>query len=257
MSTLSSDEYEYEYELHLPERGAGLDQDQEFCEIEVEGVRQRIRFHDYAAIYSTPGLYERLFAESLSCDSPRVVVDLLDDALRRSGTDAEELQVLDFGAGNGMVGAELARIGSGSVVGVDLLPEAKHAAARDRPGVYDAYHALDLTDPPVEDRDALQQRDFNCLTCVAALGFGDVPPAAFASAFNLVADDGWVAFNIRERFVEESDTSGFGATIATALDDGTIEERGRLSYTHRLSVEGEPLQYLALVGRKQGELTLV
>jgi SAM-dependent methyltransferase len=254
MSTLTSDEYEYT--LHLPDRGAGLDQDEEFCEIEVDGARRRIRFHDYAAIYSTPGLYERLFADSLSCDSPRVVVDLLDDALERSGTSAGELQVLDFGAGNGMVGAELARIGSGSVVGVDLLPEAKHAAGRDRPGVYDAYHALDLTDPSADGRDALEQRDFNCLTCVAALGFGDVPPEAFANAFNLVEDEGWVAFNIRERFTEEADTSGFAATLASMLDEGTIDEHARVSYTHRMSVDGEALQYVALVGRKQGELTL-
>lgn len=255
MSTLSSDEHEYT--LHLPERGAGLDQDEEFCEIEVDGARRRIRFHDYAAIFSTPGLYERLFADSLACDSPRVVVDLLDGALERSGTSAEQLQVLDFGAGNGMVGAELARIGSGSVVGVDLLPEAKHAAGRDRPGVYDAYHALDLTDPSADGRDELERRDFNCLTCVAALGFGDVPPEAFANAFNLVDHDGWVAFNIRERFTEESDTSGFGATLASMLDDGTIDEHARVSYTHRMSVDGEPLPYVALVGRKQGELTLV
>lgn len=254
MSTLTGDEHEYT--LHLPERGTGLDQDEEFCEIEVDGARRRIRFHDYAAIYSTPGLYERLFADSLACDSPRVVVDLLDDALERSGTSAQQLQVLDFGAGNGMVGAELARIGSGSVVGVDLLPEAKHAAGRDRPGVYDDYHALDLTDPAADGRDELERRDFNCLTCVAALGFGDVPPEAFANAFNLVDDDGWVAFNIRERFTEESDTSGFAATLATLLDDGTIEEHARVSYTHRMSVDGEPLPYVALVGRKQGELLL-
>lgn len=255
MSTLS----EHEYTLHLPTRGAaGLDQDEEFCVVEIDGERRRIRFHDYDEIFKVPGLYERLFADALACDSPRVVVDLLHDALREEGERPEELQVLDFGAGNGMVGEELSRIDSGAVVGVDLLPEAKMAAERDRPGIYDAYHAVDMTDLSDRERRELEGQDFNCLTCVAALGFGDVPPEAFATAYELIADDGWVAFNIRERFVEEgSDTSGFSRTLATALQEGAIEEHARVSYTHRLSVAGDPLPYVAMVGRKRGELALV
>ncbi|MBB4660895.1 class I SAM-dependent DNA methyltransferase [Conexibacter arvalis] len=254
MSTLDHQEYV----IHMPAAGAdGLDQHEEYCEVEWDGERRRIRFHDYDEIFKVPGLYERLFADALSCDSPRVVVDLLHDALRQEDERPQDLQVLDFGAGNGMVGAELARIDSGAIVGVDLLEAAKEAAERDRPGVYDAYHALDMTELAPSAREELEQHDFNCLTCVAALGFGDVPPEAFASAFELVADEGWVAFNIRERFVEEADTSGFSRTLATALEEGTIVEHARVTYTHRLSVSGDPLPYVALVGRKQGELELV
>jgi SAM-dependent methyltransferase len=254
MSTLSRQDYV----IHMPAAGAaGLDQDEEFCEVEQDGERRRIRFHDYDEIFKVPGLYERLFADALSCDSPRVVVDLLHDALRQEDERPQDLQVLDFGAGNGMVGAELARIESGAIVGVDLLVEAKEAAGRDRPGVYDAYHALDMTELAPDAREQLARHDFNCLTCVAALGFGDVPPEAFATAFELVADNGWIAFNIRERFVAESDTSGFSRTLAGALADGTIAEHARVSYTHRMSTSGEALSYVAMVGRKQGELELV
>jgi hypothetical protein len=249
--------FEESYTVHLPAQGsAGLDQDQEYCVVEAGGERRQIRFHDYDEIFSVPGLYERLFADALSCDSPRVVVDLLHDALREQAQSPQELTVLDFGAGNGMVGEELARIETGSIVGLDLLEEAKAAAERDRPGVYDAYHALDLTGLRAAERETLEQHDFNALTCVAALGFGDVPVDAFATAFDLVADDGWVAFNIRERFLEETDTSGFSNMLATALDDGAIVEHARVSYTHRMSVSGEPLPYLAMVGRKQGELSV-
>lgn len=245
------------YTVHLPSSGvAGLEQDEECCIVDVGGERRRIRFHDYDEVYAVPGLYEQIFAETLECDSPRVVVDLLHDVLRRENERPEVLQVLDFGAGNGMVGEELARIESGSIVGVDLLEEAKHAAERDRPGVYDAYHALDLTDLSSSERDELESHEFNCMTCVAALGFGDVPLEAFAAAFELVADDGWVAFNIRERFMEESDTTGFSRALAAALEDDVIVEHARISYTHRLSVSGDPLRYLAMVGRKHGELNL-
>lgn len=257
MSTLS--DKDLDYTLHLPSRGAaGLDQDEEYCEVELDGERRRIRFHDYDEIFTVPGLYERLFADSLACDSPRVVVDLLEDALRAENERPDALQVLDFGAGNGMVAEELSRIEPAAVVGVDLLPEAKMAAERDRPGVYDAYHAVDMTDLSAGERSELERHDFNCLTCVAALGFGDVPPEAFATAFDLIDDDGWVAFNIRERFVEEaSDTTGFSRTLAHALQEGAIEEHARVSYTHRLSVAGDPLPYVAMVGRKRGELELV
>src|SRR5947199_4887803 len=99
-----------DFALHLPSghARAELDQDEEWCEIEIDGERRRIRFHDYAAIFSVPGLYERLFAEQLECDSPRVVTDLLGDQLRAAKVNTAEVSALDFGAGNGMVGEHLA-----------------------------------------------------------------------------------------------------------------------------------------------------
>src|SRR5215207_5517839 len=122
------------YELHMPSRrtGAALDQDEEWCEIGVDGERRRIRLHDYAAIYEIPGLYEQLFAERLECTSPQVVCDLLRDALEYAGADPAAMAVLDFGAGNGMIGELLDEIGFARIVGVDLLPEARAAALRDR-----------------------------------------------------------------------------------------------------------------------------
>jgi hypothetical protein len=36
------------------------------------------------------------------------------------------------------------------------------------------------------------------MTSVAALGFGDIPPEVFESAFELVEDGGWAAFTIKE-----------------------------------------------------------
>ena len=64
---------------------------------------------------------------------------------------AAKLRVLDVGAGNGMVGEELDRMGARHIVGVDIIPEAKEAAERDRPGVYDDYFVVDLTDVPAGD----------------------------------------------------------------------------------------------------------
>src|SRR3954453_14981782 len=254
MATLSTQLFE----LYLPPRqtGGGLDQDEEWCEVELDGERRRIRFHDYAAIYDIPGLYEHLFAELLECNSPAVVCDLLGAELDAAGVDPGALTALDFGAGNGVVAERLAELDADSIVGVDLLPAARDAALRDRPGLYEDYFAADITALGPEVRGELEGYGFNLMTCVAALGFGDIPPAAFAEAFNLVESPGWIAFNLRERFLEDSDPAGFGAFIRRMLDEGVLEERARKSYAHRKSCAGEPLTYLALVAEKHGDVPL-
>ena len=247
-----------DYVVHFPPAHARgqLDQDQEWCEIEVQGERRRIRFHDYAAIYAVPGLYERLFVDRLDCQSPRVVSDLLGAELRAAGVKRGALTALDFGAGNGMVGERLGELGIGEVVGVDLLAEARDAAHRDRPGLYDDYYSLDLTQLTANQRRDLMRHDFDVMTCVAALGFGDVAPLAFAEAFNLIGSPGWIAFNIRDRFFDAEDPSGFGGFLLRMFEEGILEERVRERYTHRVSVAGEPLEYFAVVAEKHRDVPL-
>lgn len=256
--TISAIDTTLDYALHLPPRNAvgGLDQDEEWCEIEVAGERRRIRLHDYAEIFDVPGLYEQLFAERLACDSPRVVCDLLADQLELDGFDPAALTALDFGAGNGMVGEALDGLGIGTIVGVDLLEQARDAALRDRPGVYDAYHVLDLTNLRRDERAELDAHGFDCFTCVAALGFGDVPPVAFAQALNTVADGGWVAFNVRDRFFDDSDPTGFGGFLRRLFAEGVLDERARLRYTHRVALDGTALNYLAVVSRKRRDVPM-
>ncbi|HEY2770713.1 MAG TPA: methyltransferase domain-containing protein [Solirubrobacteraceae bacterium] len=244
--------------VHLPSPsdGEALDQDEEWCEVDIGGERRRIRFHDYASIYEVPGLYERLFSDLLECCSPDVVCQLLSEELDQVGTDPRTLTALDFGAGNGMVGERLSQIGVGTIVGIDLLPEARAAAMRDRPAVYDDYRVLDLTALSATDRAELEGRGFDCLVCVAALGFDDVPAMAFAEAFNLVASSGWLAFNVRGRFLDDDDPAGFGALLERMLAGGVVEQRARTCYTHRISVSGDPLDYVAIVATKQRDVPL-
>ncbi|PIU84409.1 MAG: hypothetical protein COS67_13330 [Deltaproteobacteria bacterium CG06_land_8_20_14_3_00_44_19] len=102
-----------------------ISQDEEWFEVRVKGYLERIRFHDYGKLYKIPGLYEKLFYEKLKCCSPSVVVSLLKDITTDFGGDPNEFRVLDVGAGNGMVGDELDNIGVDSIVGIDILPEAK------------------------------------------------------------------------------------------------------------------------------------
>ncbi|MDH3718251.1 MAG: class I SAM-dependent methyltransferase, partial [Planctomycetota bacterium] len=185
----------------------GVDQDEEWCEIVVKGEKRQIRFHDYADVFRIPGLYEELFYDRLKCCSPSYIANLLESVVREYGERPDEFRVLDVGAGNGMVGDELQSLGAQSIVGIDIIRAAKEAASRDRPDVYDDYRVTDLTDLPEVEEEHLRRMDANCLTTVAALGFGDIPPQAFAKALDLIATPGWLAFNLKESFLREQDES--------------------------------------------------
>ncbi len=239
-----------DFELELPEAGQDVDQDEEWCEILVDGERRRIRFHDYHEIYDIPGFYEQLFYDRLKCQSPSVIRGLLARALTELGTEPGELRVLDVGAGNGIVGEELRDLGVGAVYGIDILKEAAAAAHRDRPGVYERYLVADLTDLARDERDTLAGANLNTMTTVAALGFDDIPPHAFAAAYNLISTPGLVAFTIKEEFVAKRDLSGFSGLIRRMFDEGVIRPLAEKRYRHRLSVQGQPLYYVAFVAEK-------
>jgi len=230
-----------------------VSQDREWCRVAIDGKERTIRFHDYHEIYDVPGLYETIFHEHLKCRSPAEVVGLLGEQMRAAGEDPDELSGIDVGAGNGLVGEELRGLGARALVGVDIIPEAAGAAARDRPDVYDDYLVCDLTALGDDDRERLCAREPNCLTTVAALGFDDIPPDAFLQAFDLIPEGGWVAFNIKADFLDGDDSTGFRKLIARMLGSGVLEECARRRYRHRLSMTLDPLDYVALVGRKRRE----
>jgi hypothetical protein len=94
----------------------------------------------------------------------------------------------------------------------------------------------------------------DCLTCVAALGFGDIPAKAFANAFNLLAPSGWIAFNIKDSFLLESDSSGFSRLIKSLIVSDVLEVHHLERYRHRISIDGRSLFYCTLVGRKEFDI---
>ncbi|OZM72977.1 methyltransferase [Amycolatopsis antarctica] len=243
-------------DVRLPRHNGDFDQDREFCSVLVDGTWRDIRFHDYAGIYRIPGLYEKLFHDILDCRSPDVVGKLLKEQIQRDGVAPSSLRVLDLGAGNGLVGEQMRTVGADHLVGVDITPEAGTAVERDRPGTYDAYYVTDVTDPPREVADALAGARLNTMSCVAALGYDDIPPSAFRAAFNLIGDGGWIAFTIKDRFLSADDTSGFAALISACEREHVLTVRSSEHYRHRLDVAGNPLHYVAIVGTKERDIPI-
>lgn len=231
-----------------------LNQDEVYFYLQGSESRRKIRFHDYDAIYQVPGLYEQVFYDRLKCTSPGKVTSILEDAVRQSDDKFSELRVLDLGAGNGMMGEELKKNGIARLIGVDIIPEAYDATLRDRPGLYDAYYVEDFTHLSEEQREEIASWQCDCMVTVAALGFGDIPTTAFIEAFNIIKEQGWVAFNIKESFFDSSDNTGFSTMIRELLFSKYLDVYHIERYRHRLSIEGKPLYYLAIAGRKNADV---
>jgi predicted TPR repeat methyltransferase len=218
------------------------------------GAWRKLRFHDYAEIYERPGLYEHLFYGLLGCRSPTRVARLLLDVCEDAEIAPRDMRVVDIGAGNGIMGQRLRERGVGRVMGIDILPSAAHAAERDRSGVYDEYLVEDLTRlrPDVESR----VRAFRptCLTCVAALGFGDIPPSVFYNVLGLLPKGSLLAFNIKEDFLDARYTHGFSELIRRALEGRVLRAEATRRYQHRRGVDGRGIFYTAFVATKLDEV---
>ena len=228
-----------------------LNQDETYFYLQESSRQRKIRFHDYDEIYQMPGLYEQIFYDRLKCTSPTKVAAILDASVKQSEDHLSELRILDLGAGNGMMGEELKEYGVSRLIGVDIIPEAYDATIRDRPGLYDAYYVEDFTELTPEKRQEIQSWQCDCMVTVAALGFGDIPTKAFIEALNIIKSEGWVAFNIKETFFDTSDASGFSKMIRELIFSKYLDVYCIERYRHRLSIEGEPLYYFAIVARKK------
>lgn len=231
-----------------------LDQDEEWVSVTIDGRIRKLRLHDYQDLYSVPGLYETLIYDRLECCSPTEVAILLKQALGEEGRDIADLRVLDVGAGNGMMGDELDARGAEHIVGIDIVPAAREATLRDRPGVYQKYLISDLTDLPEADERFLRQQSFNCLTVVGALGFGDIPCPAFTKSMDLLATNGLVAFNLKEGLFHGENRAEFSRFIEELCRADVLRIETYRRYRHRVSVAGEPIFYVAVVATKLRDL---
>lgn len=90
------------------------------------------------------GLYDEVLRR-LEYASPDKVAELLLAA--PPGVQPRAVRALDLAVGNGLSADPLLAVGVLVLVGIDLIPEARDAALRDRPGAYAEYVVGDVGEP--------------------------------------------------------------------------------------------------------------
>ena len=215
-----------------------------------DGRGERMRLHEYDRVYSVPGLYEEVVQRRLECASPATIAEGVVAAATAGGEDASELRVLDVGAGNGVVGEELAERGVRVMVGLDTVAEAREAAERDRPGLYVEYLVGDLADHP-RVPETIDEHELNCLVAVGALGLGHITAASFDAAWRRFPAGAWLGVTVPEDLVSPG-SSDFGDYLDEETGTGRLELHERRHYRHRLLMDGSEVFYVAIVGQRRG-----
>lgn len=215
-----------------------------------DGRTEELRLHDYARLYSIPGLYEQIVHERLRCRSPQQIAAMLAAAADSLGWHRADVRVIDLAAGNGVSGEALRAQGLDVVLGTDIVPQARQAALRDRPGVYERYLTLDLLALTAEQQRQLAALNANALACVAPVGDGSqqLPTLALTAAAKLLSDDALIAYmhdptlGVPDAVTPQLWRAQLGAGI-----HAQVLERHR--YLHRQTASGRPYEMDGVVWR--------
>ena len=223
-----------DYQISFPEV-SGLSQGEEYFYATIDGERQKIQLHDYQSIYQHPFLYEAVLCDVLKYGTPQEIIRALEQVSENEKIPPQELNVLEIGAGSGVFGEHLANFGVGKLTGLDIEPLAKSAAFRDRPGLYDDYLVLDLTNLTPVQSEMLLGKHFNCVAVAAATGWGNhIPVAGFQSAFDHLMPNGLFVYHVKRDKNEK------------ALDCKFHD-----SCFHRQTIDGQDIYYDVIIGTKQ------
>ncbi len=210
-------------------------QDQETLVVGVDGREQTMRLHEYDRVYSIPGLYEEVLRR-VEYASPAKVAELL-FAVASPG----QVRALDLAAGNGVSADPLLEGGAAALVGMDLIPEARDGALRDRPDAYAEYVAGDVGAPGLVER-LVTEHGLNALVCSG--GISHIPVQAFDVGWSAFPAGSWLVATARENLIDPAE-GPYGEYFPGRLDDVHTER-----FVHRLAFSGEPIEYTALRGRK-------
>jgi predicted TPR repeat methyltransferase len=126
--------------------------------------------------------------------------------------------VLDAGCGTGLVGVALRRVGIGPVDGCDL--SAGMLARASSTGAYRSLAAVDLTAGPLP----ADEGTYAGALCVAAIGFGHVPPEVVGELARVTATGGVIVVTVNDAY---AGSGGLDAVVGRLVAAGTLELLGR------------------------------
>ena len=122
-------------------------------------------------VLSARGIYHKPLAEAL------------DEAIKQffTGKAKDEVKILDAGAGTGLIGIELNKLGYTNLCALDISPEMLNEAKSKN--VYKKFTCAPLTDKPIPK---IASGEFDALICGASLIVGHICPPAFVEMIRMV-----------------------------------------------------------------------
>jgi hypothetical protein len=156
------------------------------------------------------------------------------------------VRALDLAAGNGVSADPLLAGGAGLLVGMDLIPEARDAALRDRPDSYAEFVAGDVGEPGLV-AGLVESYELNALACSG--GISHIPVEAFAEGWSAFPAGSWLVATAAED-MGDPDGGPYGGWVAGEVAEARLADVHTERFVHRLAMSGEPIEYTALRARK-------
>ncbi|ESZ04825.1 hypothetical protein X735_32395 [Mesorhizobium sp. L2C085B000] len=218
----------------------------------VNGKDFHFSMHDYGEMYKIPNLYDAMIYGHLRCETPFALAREFGRILFEHRVDPSALRVLEVGAGSGAF-AEAVRLAMpiGRMVGLDIIEQARVAADRDRPGIYDGYIVADLCALSSEAKAEIASLSPNCVGVASATGWNNhIPVAGFERAFSVLEPGGWFIFHVKPND-PDPECVALLQWIEAKVKTSYIVDSKRGKIFHRMSVHGERIYYDYVIGRKQ------
>lgn len=108
------------------------------------------------------------FAADWGYDIPARVAEGLHKLHKKAGVDVHEARILEIGAGGGLVGIELQRLGYSHTLGLDISPSM--AKSGNATGAYQTIATADAEDVPIEAIE-IKNGSIDAVLCVGTTGY--------------------------------------------------------------------------------------
>lgn len=131
-------------------------------------------------------------------DKPYRISPILSARVLAGVLPNKEARILDAGAGTGMVGEALAKLGYSNIVGVDLSEEMLEVARNKQ--VYRALHQGNLEEP----LKFAATENFDAIIAVGVFTFGHVPIEALYNLFPLLKTGGYFLLTVRGDYHDDN-----------------------------------------------------
>ncbi|CAH3144796.1 unnamed protein product [Porites lobata] len=144
--------------------------------------------------------YDKETAKAGSCYR-KPLAECLDAALKEAfpNTLKDQLKILDAGAGTGMTGIELHKLGYTDIQALDISQEMLNIA-KEKGVPYKRFVCTPLTEQSIEE---FETGEFDALISAGVLVKAHVRPAAFVEIIRMVKTGGLVCFSLRYNEVDD------------------------------------------------------